>query len=107
MVANGSVTLNADGTLTFTPDSNFNGTASFEYSAGAALHYQFFDRDFQSAFRSVAQIPIAGGVAGSATDFDVGALALSLSGRRHVRHTLHRHDQCRDRWQLYVLHHLG
>ncbi|WP_417348369.1 retention module-containing protein, partial [Ferrimonas sp.] len=29
---NGTVTLNADGTITFTPDANFNGQASFEYT---------------------------------------------------------------------------
>ncbi len=31
-VANGQVTLNADMTLTFTPDTNYNGPVSFEYS---------------------------------------------------------------------------
>ncbi|MCT4706028.1 cadherin-like domain-containing protein, partial [Enterobacteriaceae bacterium H16N7] len=31
-VANGSVTLNADGTLGFTPIANFNGPASFSYT---------------------------------------------------------------------------
>jgi VCBS repeat-containing protein len=30
--ANGSLTLNADGTFTYTPDANFNGTDSFVYS---------------------------------------------------------------------------
>ncbi|WP_157509057.1 retention module-containing protein, partial [Ferrimonas futtsuensis] len=29
---NGTVTLNADGTITFTPDANFNGQASFDYT---------------------------------------------------------------------------
>ncbi len=31
-VANGSVVLNADKTLTFTPDADYNGPVSFEYS---------------------------------------------------------------------------
>ncbi|GAB5388064.1 MAG: tandem-95 repeat protein [Alphaproteobacteria bacterium] len=31
-VSNGSLTLNADGTFTYTPDANFNGTDSFSYS---------------------------------------------------------------------------
>ena len=30
--ANGSVTVNADGTITYTPDSNFNGTDTFTYT---------------------------------------------------------------------------
>ncbi|MBX7050476.1 MAG: tandem-95 repeat protein [Flavobacteriales bacterium] len=32
-VANGTLVLNADGTFTYTPDPNFNGTDSFTYSA--------------------------------------------------------------------------
>jgi hypothetical protein len=80
-VANGSVTLNSDGTLTFTPTTNFNGTASFDYAARTGLHFQLFDRTgAQSFFRSVTEIPTAGGVGGTATDFDVAALASSLTG---------------------------
>jgi len=30
--SNGSVVLNPDGTVTFTPDANFNGTATFDYT---------------------------------------------------------------------------
>jgi len=30
--SNGSVVLNSDGTVTFTPDANFNGTATFDYT---------------------------------------------------------------------------
>ncbi len=33
-VANGTLTLNADGSLTYTPTPNFNGTDSFTYEAG-------------------------------------------------------------------------
>ncbi|MDO6469992.1 cadherin-like domain-containing protein, partial [Neptunomonas phycophila] len=29
---NGTVVLNADGTVTFTPDENFNGEATYEYT---------------------------------------------------------------------------
>ena len=80
-VANGSVVLNADGTLTFTPAANFNGTASFDYAARAGLHFQLFDRAAgQNFFQSVTEIPTAGGVGGTATDFDVTALASSLTG---------------------------
>ena len=32
-VSNGSLTLNADGSLTYTPDANFNGSDSFTYHA--------------------------------------------------------------------------
>ena len=42
-VADGSVTLNADGTLTFAPAEDFNGETAFTYQAGSGLHYQFFD----------------------------------------------------------------
>ena len=31
--ANGTVTLNADGSFTYTPNANFNGTDSFTYTA--------------------------------------------------------------------------
>ncbi|MCT4708024.1 cadherin-like domain-containing protein, partial [Enterobacteriaceae bacterium H16N7] len=31
-VSNGSVTLNADGTLSFAPAANFNGATSFSYT---------------------------------------------------------------------------
>src|SRR6185295_7816806 len=44
-VANGGVTLNADGTLTFSPAEDFNGETSFTYQTRDLLHYQFFDRD--------------------------------------------------------------
>ena len=30
---NGTLTLNADGSFTYTPDANFNGTDSFTYTA--------------------------------------------------------------------------
>ncbi|WP_415794929.1 Ig-like domain-containing protein, partial [Mycolicibacterium frederiksbergense] len=32
--ANGTLTLNADGSFTYTPDADFNGTDSFTYTAG-------------------------------------------------------------------------
>ena len=32
-VANGTATLNADGTITFTPDADYNGPAKFTYTA--------------------------------------------------------------------------
>jgi len=35
-VAHGSLTLNADGSFTYTPDANFNGTDSFTYHASDA-----------------------------------------------------------------------
>jgi len=31
-VVNGALTLNTDGTFTYTPDANFNGSDSFEYT---------------------------------------------------------------------------
>jgi VCBS repeat-containing protein len=79
-VAHGSVTLNADGTLTFTPAENFNGATSFSYQTRELLHYQFFDRDVATGFTSVANIPTTGGVEGFASGFDVAALAQQLSG---------------------------
>ena len=79
-VANGSVTLNADGTLTFTPTANFNGQTSFTYQAGHGLRYQFFDATgFQNDFASVDEIPTVGNVRGFVTDFNVNALALNRS----------------------------
>ena len=74
------MTLNIDGTLTFTPSANFNGTTGFSYLAGTGLHYQFFDRTAANSFTSVTQIPIAGGVEGLASGFDVTALATDLTG---------------------------
>ena len=70
------MTLNADGTLTFTPKDDFNGATAFTYQAGSGLHYQLFD----ATFTTVANIPTDGGLSGVATDFDVGALAQSLTG---------------------------
>ena len=107
-VANGSVTLNADGTLTFTPAGDFNGATAFSYQTREALHYQFFDRDIETAFTTVASIPTEGGVEGFANDFNVAALAAATQRQRRLfRRTLHRLDQYRDRRQLHVLHHLG
>ena len=48
-VAHGSVTLNADGTLTFAPAEDFNGETSFSYQTRELLHYQFFDREDATA----------------------------------------------------------
>ena len=61
------MTLNADGTLTFAPTANFNGTAAFTYGVGTGLHYQLFD----ASFDTVANIPVTGGFDGFATDFNV------------------------------------
>ena len=80
LVANGKVSLGGDGTLVYEPAFGFHDSTSFTYQAGTGLHYQFFDREFENDFDSVTQIPTAGGVGGTATDFDVAALALSLSG---------------------------
>ena len=79
-VAHGSVTLNADGTLTFAPAEDFNGETSFTYQTRDLLHYQFFDRDVATAFTTVANIPTIGGVEGFAAGFDVATLAQQLSG---------------------------
>ena len=35
--AHGTLTLNADGSFTYTPDANFNGTDSFTYKASDGL----------------------------------------------------------------------
>ena len=81
LVANGKVSLGGDGTLVYEPTFGFHDKASFTYQAGTGLHYQFFDREtFADDFDSVTQIPTAGGFGGTATDFDVAALAQSLSG---------------------------
>ena len=80
LVANGKVSLGGDGTLVYEPAFGFHGKTSFTYQAGTGLHYQFFDREFENDFDSVTQIPTAGGIGGTATDFDVAALAQSLSG---------------------------
>ena len=80
LVANGKVSLGGDGTLVYEPAFGLHDKTSFTYQAGTGLHYQFFDRESENDFDSVAQIPTAGGVGGTATDFDVAALALSLSG---------------------------
>ena len=80
-VANGSVTLSADGTPTFTPGSNFNGTASFRLfrrsrAALPVLRPGLSERipqrraDTDCGWRRRQRDQ----------DFDVGALALSLSG---------------------------
>ena len=64
-VANGRVTLNIDGTLTFTPSAKFNGTTWFSYLAGTGLHYQLFDRTAANSFTSVTQIPMPAASRGS------------------------------------------
>src|SRR4051812_34803853 len=75
-VTGGQVRLNADGQLTFTPVANFNGNTSFSYQLGAGLSYQLFD----GAFSTVTALPTSGGIQGFASDFNVGALAQSLTG---------------------------
>ena len=79
VVANGSVTLNADGTLTFTPAGISTAQTSFSYSDRSCLHYQFFDREDTSTSHG-REYPDRGRRRGLRDDFDVAALAQQLSG---------------------------
>ena len=52
----GTAVLNGDGTVTFTPTANFNGAASFSYTASdGAAHEQHRDRDGQRRGRSTTR----------------------------------------------------
>ena len=45
--ANGTLTLNADGSFVYTPNANFNGTDTFTYSVSDGTLDQRRDRDDQ------------------------------------------------------------
>ena len=76
--ANGSLTLNADGSFTYTPNANFNGTDTFDYAAsdgatnGAAATVTITVNVLNDA-------PVLGG-AGSTRVFTEGDAALTLEG---------------------------
>ena len=105
-VAHGSVTLNADGTLTFAPAEDFNGETSFSYQTRVLLHYQFFDREDTNA-STRRKDPDQGRHRGTATDSTSRRWRRAQRQHRQFRHPLHRLDPCRGRRQLHVLHHLG
>ncbi|NOG61597.1 MAG: DUF4347 domain-containing protein, partial [Proteobacteria bacterium] len=75
---NGSVTMNPDGSFTYTPNAGFTGSDTFTYRASTpttitGLSYEYFD-SVPGTF-TVDDIPLSGADAtGNATDFDVSAL---------------------------------
>lgn len=82
--ANGSVVVSTDGSFIYTPDSGFEGTDTFTYRAVTpttitGLNYELFD--IVPAGFTVDNIPLTNpDFTGTATDFDVDALALPLTG---------------------------
>src|SRR5262249_5866656 len=61
------------------PDRTISYTVANPAVADGALHYQFFGFPSGISFSfGVDQVPTTGGIAGTATDFDVAALATTL-----------------------------
>ncbi len=79
---NGTTTINSDGTITYSPNADFNGSDSFTYTVtglAAGLQYQFFDG--LGSWNSLDDIPtIDPDYIGIATDLDSAGLANSLTG---------------------------
>ena len=80
--ANGTTTVNPDGTIDYTPNNDYNGVDSFDYTlTGLAegLQYQFFEG--QSNWRSLDDIPdVDPDFVGVANSIDSEALSSSLTG---------------------------
>ena len=89
--ANGTVTLAANGTFTYTPAANFSGTDSFTYTAsdGAAVSNV---ATVTITVTGVNDAPVAVNDTASTTEDDRGQRdrARQRHGRRH-RHDAHRH----------------
>ncbi len=84
--SNGSLVVNPDNTVTYTPDANYNGPDQFTYEftgMQTGLTYQFFDKPPNN--NSVFTIQAGGETgAGVAADFDVDSLALFYQGNRET-----------------------
>jgi large repetitive protein len=80
--ANGTVVINPDNTVTYTPDADYNGPDQFTYEFTGmqqGLKYQFFDTVPNN--NSVFNIPKGGEeAAGTIQNFDVRAMALQYQG---------------------------
>jgi VCBS repeat-containing protein len=76
--ANGSLVLNGDGTFTYTPNANFNGSDSFVYTVtdtnGATAN-----ATVNLTINSVNDAPVASNVGASGNE-DAAAIALTLTG---------------------------
>ncbi|MEM7474764.1 MAG: DUF4347 domain-containing protein, partial [Planctomycetota bacterium] len=79
---NGTASVNGDGTISYSPASDFFGTDSFNYTVtglAEGLQYQFFDSPV--SWDSVDDIPEQDpDFVGVATDLDSAALANALTG---------------------------
>ena len=80
--SNGTTTVNPDGTIDYTPATDFFGTDSFDYTVtglAGGLQYQFFDG--LSSWRSLDDIPsLDPDFVGITTDLDSAALSTALTG---------------------------
>ena len=80
--ANGTVVINPDNTVTYTPDADYNGPDQFTYQFTGmqrGLQFQFFDMVPNN--NSVFNIPGGGEeAAGTIQNFDVRAMALQYQG---------------------------
>ena len=89
--SNGALVLNADGTFTYTPDANFNGTDSFLYEVSdgnggtgksmVTLNVTAMNDDplaGTGSFTTNEDVPFSGGLAPNATDVDGDSLTFSL-----------------------------
>jgi len=94
--ANGTLTLNTDGTFTYTPAANFSGTDTFvynaidsdtqTYSAVVTLNVSFVNdapvanADTYSAIGTTIKMDPASGVLGNDSDADGDSLTVAISG---------------------------
>ena len=80
--SNGTTTVNPDGTIDYTPGTDFHGSDSFDYEVtglAGGLQYQFFDG--LNSWRSLDEIPdLDPDHVGIATDLNSAGLASSLTG---------------------------
>jgi gliding motility-associated-like protein len=91
---NGTVLMNADGTFTYTPDENFNGTDSFEYTACdndnncstvtvtiTVLAVNDAPIAIDDVYSTIENVAVAGNVSSNDSDIDLTPLIYSvLSG---------------------------
>ncbi|MFJ5287776.1 tandem-95 repeat protein, partial [Pseudomonas sp. NPDC088429] len=76
-VSNGSVTLNADGTLSFTPVANFNGATSFAYTVSSGGITETATVTVNVTAVNDAPVPTDPGVPGQTFDPATGNYAVS------------------------------
>ena len=83
--SNGSVVINADNTVTYTPNVDYHGSDSFTYTVTTAAG------NTETATVTVAVTPVVDAVADTPSTAEDTAVTVNVSGQRHLRCRRERH----------------